>query len=332
MADVLPNWGVIYLSEADALRQDHHPTSSFGHTVYRNWPGEGSVAMQFIVRRRVRHLARNVSWKGRCGALHLFRRDTNTLTNNHINIYIIGVHCPHGDEQVDTLADLAHLLRRRPGGSKVLVVGDWNIDQLPVLSYDPYRDKDDREQHHHPERMRLQTLIDRFRLLIVLPSAVHSVLGGPFSLACSMAPISRIPTGETTEYCTPSLLDYGLATPGLVTDSGLHWQGAPADHAVTVFNLQVACLQQRPPKTTWKCVDESACKEWIRVSAPNEFTDLDAFHGFVLETQARYADTRTCKQRRYDRLPLQIRDLYAQLASTQAVLAKAGLELEKKVV
>ena len=44
--------------------------------MHRYWPGEGSVAMQFIMRRRFRHLFRNVTWKGPCGALHLFKRDS----------------------------------------------------------------------------------------------------------------------------------------------------------------------------------------------------------------------------------------------------------------
>ena len=112
VGDVLPNWGVIFLSEVDALQNRCMQTSPFGHTVYRHWPGEGSVAMQFIARRRVRHLARNVTWKGRCGALHLFQRDSQT--GSGINVFIIGVHNSFGDGQIDTLADIACLLRRRP--------------------------------------------------------------------------------------------------------------------------------------------------------------------------------------------------------------------------
>ena len=138
VSEALPDWGVIYLSEVDAGRGDCNARNIFGHTVHRHWPGIGCSSMQFTIRRRFRHLARNVTWKGRCGALHLFNR--NTGSGKNFNLYIIGVHNSHGEEQIDTLSDISHLLRHRPWGCKVLLVGDWNVDQLPTLANDPYRD------------------------------------------------------------------------------------------------------------------------------------------------------------------------------------------------
>ena len=47
------------------------------------------------------------------------------------------MHGAHEQLLADTLADVAFLLKYRPWGSKVLAVGDWNVDQLPMLALDP---------------------------------------------------------------------------------------------------------------------------------------------------------------------------------------------------
>ena len=151
IANVLPAWGVIFLSEVDALRQDLPSNDYSVHSSFRHWPGEGSFAMMFIVRRCFRRFVKKFRWRGRCGALHLFQRDP--VAGNHTNVYIIGVHAPHGDLQIDTFSDIACLLRERPWGSKVLVAGDWNVDQLPSLSNDPWSDQPGREMHHVAERL-----------------------------------------------------------------------------------------------------------------------------------------------------------------------------------
>ena len=151
--------------------------------------------MKFIVRSCFGRLLRSVIWKGRCGAVHLFQKDP--VAGKHVNIYIMGVHVPHGELQIDTLADIGHLLRRRPWGSQVLVAGDWNIDQLPSMMVDPYGDQPSRHLHHQAERVLVQSLADRFRLTFSIPEVVYSGPGGPFNDICSIAPISRIPTGET---------------------------------------------------------------------------------------------------------------------------------------
>lgn len=66
----------------------------------------------------------------------LFQRDP--VAGNRINFYIVGAHSSHSELRTDTFNDVAYLLKRRPLGSKAVVVGDCNVDQLPSLQVDPY--------------------------------------------------------------------------------------------------------------------------------------------------------------------------------------------------
>ena len=79
----------------------------------------------------------------------------------HVNLFVVGIHNSHGEAQIDCLADLAYLLKKRPWGSRVLLVGDWNVDQLPTCANDPFSDEPGRGWHHMEERMRLNTLVDK---------------------------------------------------------------------------------------------------------------------------------------------------------------------------
>ena len=101
----------------------------------------------------------------------------------------MGLHAPHGDLQIDTLSDVAYLLHQRPWGSRVLIVGDWNIDQLPSMAVDPFHDRPYRGWHHQAERVLVQSLAARFHLSLSIPDIVYSTPGGPFDHACLGSPI-----------------------------------------------------------------------------------------------------------------------------------------------
>ena len=313
VASVLPDWVVIFLSEVDGVRRHLPPNDYSLHPSFRHWPGEGSFAMMFVIRKCHKHLVKSVKWRGRCGAVHLFQRDR--VASNHMSVYILGVHAHHGDLQIDTFADVAWLLRQRPWGSRVLVAGDWNVDQLPSFAADPYAEKPGRETHHQGERVLVQTLADKFRLSLSLPEMVWSSPGGPFDDICSCVPISRIPTGECTGYHLPSLLDYGLGSHMFVKSCGLHWEGVPADHALITFSVDPSSILRKGIKTCWKCKDENQCLEWISRSAPDIFDDIHGFHSFIREMQSIWGDTQTCRERREQRLPDHLRNLYNLVAN-----------------
>ena len=154
MSEALPHWGVAFLSEVDGLRRNLPSDPHNDYLSFRHWPGEGSFAIQFSIKRRFRHMVRSIAWKGRCGAVHMFQKDA--ASGQRYSLYVIGVHNPHGDAQIDTLADVSELMRKRPWDSKVLVVGDFNVDQLPLFGADPFADRTGRSWHHEDERVRLQ--------------------------------------------------------------------------------------------------------------------------------------------------------------------------------
>ena len=330
----MPDWGVIFLSEVDAYRANFYPNGLSGHSSFRHWPGEGSLAMMFVVRQQFKHAVRSQIWKGRCGALHIFQRDP--VAGNHVNLFIVGVHAPHDEEsQIDTLADVASLLKKRPWGSKICAIGDWNVDQLPSLAIDPFSESPERSWHHFDERERLNSFADRFRLCLHIPDMVCSIPGGPFADVCWRTPITRIPVGLAAQYTSPSLLDYALCSPDTIDFCRVHWDGAPADHAIIDYSVNHRVAFRRVPKTTWKCTDEDACLQWVRQNAPVEFVDLASLHDFVFRLQRVWGDDRTCKQKRADRLPQEIRDLYRQLASVaseaeRSVLQKRAWNLRKQ--
>ena len=215
------------------------------------------------------------------------------------------------------MADIAYLIKKRPWGCKVIVVGDWNVDLLPAMQSDPFHTHAGRQWRHLEERVMLRTLSDRFGLDIEVPGVTCSTPGGPFAENCLTASITRIPVGDSADTQFPSCLDYALASPGLVSHSEIHWEAAPADHAITVYFIKAGSHRMRSVKSSWKCVDETGCLEWLEQHAPLEFQDLEAFHTCVQRCQDAWADVRTCRERRAARLPQHIRDLYAAAADTR---------------
>ena len=127
--------------------------------------------MLFVIRKDLQDFMQSCTWRGRCGAIHLPHRGTHNLMR--LNLCIVGLHGAHGDRLVDTLADVAYLIRKWPFGSKVVVVGDFNVDMLPALELDPWADRADRGTHHADRRILLEAVADRFNLETNLPSMFH---------------------------------------------------------------------------------------------------------------------------------------------------------------
>lgn len=97
-------WHVLYVCEFHAYRASRDPQLHEGRLQFRHWPGDGSFAMQFIIKNSIKHLVRNfrnVDWRGRCGALHLFQRGSAATMG--VNMFLLAVHCSRGEYQFDTL-------------------------------------------------------------------------------------------------------------------------------------------------------------------------------------------------------------------------------------
>ena len=97
-----------------------------------------------------------------------------------INLFIVGIHGSHGTLLIDSLADLSAILRFRPWSSRLLVVGDWNVDLLPSLVGDHWQSQLGRDLHHADRRAALYACLDAFKLDLHVPERVVSVADGFF--------------------------------------------------------------------------------------------------------------------------------------------------------
>jgi len=220
----------------------------------------------------------------------------------------------HGDAHATSQSDVAFLIRTRPRGSQVAVVGDINVDQLPAMSGDPFTGLPNRHVHHRAERLRLDNFCDTFGLEVSIPDFVNGCPGGPFAEFCTLAPFSRIPIGLQAGTSLPSLIDYCLAQPGMLTTTSLSWDDAPADHAwlFAVFKAQ-SYSTRLSRKSFWKCKDQAAFSDWLSQNSPDSFSTVSEFHAFLASAQLLFADTRSCRERSCGREPFAIKATRAQL-------------------
>ena len=186
-----------------------------------------------------------VLWRGKCGAT-LLRLPAGAAGAYNL-IYAVGIHGAHGELSVDSFLDLAWLLARRPFGSRVIIVGDWNVDLLPVLPEDPWCARPMRKSHHAGQRSQLQAFTAVRRLQTIVPKPDGSSLGGPFKAECVSSPITRIPVGESSQAVLPSTLDFAVAAEGTISDACLHWLNLSGDHALTVYTLCSHNVKTRTP-------------------------------------------------------------------------------------
>ena len=150
-------------------------------------------------------------------------------------------------------------------------------------------------------------------------------------------PTSRIPVGEQALTMKPSLLDYAFATPSVIRNSELHWEGAPADHAISCFWCNPVVVARPRVKSNWVCSNKSACSAWLQQHTPGKVIDIDDLQTVLRKGQALFSDTRPCSDRRRTRLPLQLRDLYARLAAatdeeTRHQLQRQAWLFQKKMI
>ena len=128
----IDDWGVLYIPECDADRQHRIPCNRYAHAVHRHWPGDGSFAMSSIIHNRLRRFVRKVVCHGRCMRVYLFDGCT-------VHISCVCIHGGHGEALLGSLADASLLIRSRPSGSRILMIGDQNVDQLPLDAVDFWR-------------------------------------------------------------------------------------------------------------------------------------------------------------------------------------------------
>ena len=300
-----PSWSLCFVSEVHAL--EHSGSRIFSCANSRVWehhPGVGSRAMAWIVRNSVLRYVSDVIWAGRTGSVRL-----KPLSHLRKSSAVIGVHGSHSDLQ-STFSELSSHF-----GSiskfAVGIVGDWNIDQLPLAESDPLSDVPARTEHHQIKRECLNQFMHDFGLELVLPICRHDRCDVFLSCLLEFSDATRIPIGN--QHGSISLLDYGVGTPGMLTGGQIDWEMAPADHAGVVFDFSIPCLQAKHyPKRLWKCCDVENFKKDAESIFLDPFhsTDILALFTSLSQLQAKYQDCRTCSDRRKARMPFELRNAY----------------------
>ena len=116
---------ILCIQELDGIQRKGRKVSVPDYAVWRKWPGSGSRSLAFVVHKR---LLMFVTWKGyldRAGAI-LLSDDASA------RILVVQAHGPRNLTEM-RLSDVVSLMRSSPTDAPVIVVGDWNVDQLHIL-------------------------------------------------------------------------------------------------------------------------------------------------------------------------------------------------------
>ena len=174
--------------------------------------------------------------------------------------------------------------------------------------------------------------LEAHNLNLVLPEVWFGV---PHCFAdefCLVTPISRVPTFSqfSTLDHIPSLLDYCASSKDTVLSSSLEWDNRISDHAWSVLHLNCRTAVRKFPKTRWICRDlpqfKHACSSLLLSRArpvdPNSF--LSSFKAVICD----FNDKTDCKTRHFQRMPMQLRSLYSELARCSDPLVKERMHSE----
>ena len=338
MDQFVKNWAVCFVSEFDGVAAQCKVKHA-SHRVWRHYPGPGGISMAFIANGSWRHAVQWVKWRGRAGAmlLHLSRaagQNSEEHSSQHdsasCSLLLVGVHGSHTDP-ASSLADVSRLCQRRPPGCLVLAVGDWNIDLLPAMASDPFQHERRRQTMHGDRPQLLQALADARSLELLEIAAVRGSPGAQWDAPLLHAPFSRVPIGEQSD--TPSLIDFALSSMGVHSECELDWRLALADHAGVVVRLLSLRPPPRQPSSTWQCRDIVAAQTdlatWRSPSVGSrERCSWPELRLALVEWQQGWADRRSCRERRRDRIPVEARALWAAARASPCPREQAALRRE----
>ena len=289
-----PDWAAIFVSECDSSSRVIDFTND-AHLHLRHMPGKGSRPMQWIVNSKFKACMRSCKWLGRSGALTLG------------STCIVGTHNAHGDGLVTSLLQTAALIKQRDWGTTPIVIGDHNIDLLPVCASDPFADLQLRGSKHLEERSLLYAWLQSTGLTVNMPNGCLNAPQGKWHDSCYMAPISRI-AGEGSA-TLPALLDYACDKGGQIKSSWLSWSCAPGDHAALILEIGEPLQARKWAKSHWVVTDADSCRAFMHNHLTTAPTSLTHFHDSLRLAQNMFADRRSCKARSSERFPDQAKTL-----------------------
>ena len=303
----------MYISESDGHLTSDFELSFAEHRFYRGH-SDGSKPMGFVVHSSVVDFVRDVRWRGRAGAVHFFQRPSNNRPG--LNIVVLGIHGGHGHELEHSLADLTWLRKRFPRNSQVLCVGDWNVDQLPILSNDPFKDIVGRSDHHSERRCMLQSWADSLSIEMHLPSSTLSLRGSEYDEFCLHCPITRVPIG--LQEGLPACLDYAFASHDLLRWSCIEWAEIAGDHCLTAYECTPVFRLPHRYKKHWQPFSAEYVMSCMQHVPLSEDVDVESVLSRLAWVQSHCQDNRSCRQRRRERMPTDLRVLYTRIANLQS--------------
>lgn len=158
-------WSVIAVQELDAgVKTSATWATQDGHRVEKYHPGEGSLPLAYIFHRIIASSTPPVAWQGRCG------RALIRTSAERQDLAIVNIHGAHGDDFEESLQDLLQLCRSRPAQSRIVIVGDTNVDMLPALAQDLYAHRPDRSMCGQVRRSQLEHIASQLRIRCHVPS------------------------------------------------------------------------------------------------------------------------------------------------------------------
>lgn len=211
---------------------------------------------------------------------------------------MVGLHGAHGDAYVEVLSQASQLCRLRSQCTRLLLLGDFNVDFLPSIANDPYSDVHLRSSRHSEGRDLVEALAESLHLAVLLPETFGSFPGVPWlDVACSGVAFTRIPySGEDGQHC--SLLDYFIGNPEEVSEVELWWNCAPADHALVSASIKAGGYEISSRKSRWSTQCWADARAGCKVSGVPAFHSYGEIRDYALAFQDEFADRRTCAERR----------------------------------
>ena len=201
-----------------------------------------------------------------------------SLSCRCLNAVIVGIHGAHDDELAHSRADASFVSRNFPRNAQRAFLGDWNVDLLPAMSNDPFKDLPSRQRHHLDRRLLLESWAGSETVECHVPD---QCLSSPPCEACLFAPITRIPLGS--QVGTPSLLDYAFATRYFIVESSIFWEGLPGDHALCAFICRPSFRTVRHPKRKWEPVSFDECCAHMSSIHVHDKMDASSMHANLIQ-------------------------------------------------
>ena len=224
------------------------------------------------------------------------------------------------DDLHSTFSEIAYQLAGVHKGSSA-VVGDWNTDILPTSQCDPLAGCEGRDEHHFDKRMLLYSFMQDFGLQLLEPKCDHSSCDSFISSFVGFSNATRVPLGN--QQGNASCLDYAISAPEFLSNGIVDWSLCLQDHAAVVYELDFNCFtHKRYKRKHWKCTDFDTFSKELFSLQYSEATAEDPrdLLGSVAKQMDRFQDSRSCAQRRIERMPFALRNAHKAFsnAATQA--------------